>query len=88
LYVLLSLFIALDAGLLSIFIKTLIFWSYYILLAVLPNLFVSGEFGFLNFNDLLSSLLRAVFSVLVLLFLEYLYARFRKRGNTSQIRLK
>jgi hypothetical protein len=49
---------------------------------------VSGEFGFLTFDNLLSSFLRAVFSVLVLLLLEYLYGRFRKRGNTSQIRLK
>lgn len=88
LYLLLSLFITLEAGILAIFIKTVIFLFYYVLLTVLPNLFVTGEFGVLSFSNLLSSFLRAVFSVLVLLLLEYLYARFRKRGNTSQIRLK
>jgi hypothetical protein len=78
----------LEVGILSVFIKTIIFWFYYILLTLFPNLFTTGEFGFLTFDNLLSSFLRALFSVLVLLLLEYLYARFRKRGNTSQIRLK
>ncbi len=88
LFLLLSMFVSLDGGVLSILVKTLVFFLYYILLVLLPNLFVVGEFGFLTFNNLLSSLLRAVLSVLVLLLLEYLYAGFRKRGNNSQIRLK
>ncbi len=88
LYLLFSMIISLDVGVISILVKTLIFWFYYILLIILPNLFISGEFGVFDFSDLLNSLLRAVFSILVLLLLERLYAGFRKRGNTSQIRLK
>jgi len=88
LYLLLSLFISLEIGFVSFFIQIAIFWFYYVLLAVLPNLFVTGQFGFLTTNNLLISLLRAVISVLVLFLLERLYASFRKRGNTSQIRLK
>lgn len=88
LLLLLSMFVSLDGGIVSVFVKTLVFFFYYILLVLLPNLFVAGEFGFLTFNNLLTSLLRAVLSVLVLLFLEYLYTGFRKRGNSSQIRLK
>ncbi len=87
-FLFLSMFVSLDRGVLSIFVKTLVFFLYYILLVLLPNLFVVGEFGFLTFNNLLSSLLRAVLSALVLLLLEYLYTGFRKRGNNSQIRLK
>jgi hypothetical protein len=88
LYLLFSMIFTLDSGIVSLFFKLCIFWFYYILLVLLPNLFLSGEFGLFDINDLLSSLLRAVFSVLVLLLLEKLYAGFRKRGNTSQIRLK
>jgi hypothetical protein len=88
LFLLISLFISLESGIVSYFIKIIIFWFYYILLSFLPNLFVSGEFGFLNLEGILSSFLRAVLSVLVLLLLEYLYAGFRKRGNASQIQLK
>jgi hypothetical protein len=88
LFVLLSMFISLRAGIVSFIIKILIFSLYYILLLLLPNLFVSGELGFVSLVDLRSSFLRAVLSVLILLLLEYVYARFRKRGNSSQIRLK
>lgn len=88
LFLLLSLFVTLETGLFSFFGKILIFWFYYFLLVILPNLFESGELGFVSINDLLIALLRAVLSVLILLLLEYMYASFRKRGNTSQIRLK
>ena len=88
LFLILSMFVSLDRGVISVFFKTLVFIFYYILLTLLPNLFVTGEFGFLAFNDLLGAFLRAVLSALVLLLLEYLYVGFRKRGNSSQIRLK
>ncbi len=88
LYLLISMFISLDSGIVPFIIKILLFWFYYALLMVLPNLFLSGSFGLLDLDGFLRALLRSVLSVLVLLLLEYLYARFRKRGNTSQIRLK
>lgn len=88
LYLIISMFVSLDSGLVSYFVKIFLFWLYYILMQLLSNLFVVGEFGSLIFNDLLSALLRAVLSTLILLLLEYIYARFRKRGNNSQIQLK
>lgn len=88
LYLVISMFVSLESGSLSYFVKLILFWLYHISLLLLPNLFLSGSLGLFVASDFLSSFLRAVFSTLILLILEYLYAGFRKRGNSSQIRLK
>ena len=83
-----SVFFTIDSGFTSFLVRVLIFLVYYILLHLLPSLFSVGSFGFFTFNDFLSSLLKAVVSAFLLLLFEYLFVGFRKRGNTSQIRLK
>jgi hypothetical protein len=87
-YLVILMFVSLDSGPLTFFIKTIIFWIYYILLHLLPDLFLSGKWGFFDLNMFLGSLLKAVLTVLIVVFLDYISLGFRKRGNTSQIRLK
>jgi hypothetical protein len=88
LYLLVSMFVSLDFGLVAFLVKTVIFWVYYIILLVLPNLFVVGRFGALTWDEVLRALLRAFFTSVGVFILEYILAGFRKRGNSSQIRLK
>lgn len=88
LYLVTSLFVSLDSGVVPYLVKTFLFWLYYVSLNLLTNLFVSGEFGHFLPNDLFRAFLKAVVSVLILISLEYIYASLRKRGNTSQIQLK
>ena len=88
LYLLISLFISLDFGLVAFLVKTVIFWVYYIILITVPNLFVVGRFGALTWDEVLRALLRAFLTTIVVFILDYILAGFRRRGNSSQIRLK
>lgn len=88
LYLLISMFVSLDFGLVAFLVKTLIFWVYYIILLILPNLLVVGRFGALTWDEVLRALLRAFLTTVAVLILDYILAGFRKRGNSSQIRLK
>jgi len=88
LYLLISMFVSLDFGLVAFLVKMFIFWIYYIILLTLPNLFVAGRFGALTWDEALRALLRAFLTTLVVFILDYILAGFRKRGNSSQIRLK
>ncbi|KUK67416.1 MAG: transmembrane(s)protein [candidate division WS6 bacterium 36_33] len=88
LYLLISMFVSLESSLVAFLIKTVIFWVYYIVLLTLPNLFVVGRFGALTWNEVLRALLSAFLTTLGVFMLDYILAGFRKRGNSSQIRLK
>ena len=88
LYLLVSMFVSLDFGLVAFLVKTVIFWIYYLILLVLPNLFAVGRFGALTWEEALSALLRAFLTASGVFILDYILAGFRKRGNSSQIRLK
>lgn len=87
-YLLVSMFVSLDLGLVAFVVKTVIFWAYYVMLLVLPNLFVVGRFGALTWDEVLRALLRGVLTTVGVFILDYVLAGFRKRGNSSQIRLK
>lgn len=88
LYLLISMFVSLDFGFVAFLVKTVIFWAYYIILLTLPNFFVVGRLGTLTWDEVLRALLRAFLTVLGVFILDYILAGFRKRGNSSQIRLK
>ena len=87
-YVLISMFISLDFGLIAFLVKTVIFWVYYIILLILPNLFVVGKVGALTGDEVLRALLRAFLTTVSVFILDYILTSFRKRGKSSQIRLK
>ena len=88
LYLLISMLVSLDFGLVAFLVKTLIFWVYYIILLTIPNLLLVGKFGALTWDEVLRALLRAFLTTVAVLILDYILAGFRKRGNSSQIRLK
>ncbi len=88
LYLLISMFVSLDFGLVAFLVKTVIFWIYYIILLTVPNLFVVGRFGALTWDEVLRALLRAFLTTVGVFILDYILAGFRRRGNSSQIRLK
>jgi len=88
LYLLISMFVSLDFGLIAFIVKTVIFWVYYILLLVLPNLFTVGSFGALTGDEALRALLRAFLTAVGVFILDYILTSFRRRGKSSQIRLK
>lgn len=88
LYLLISMFVSLDFGLVAFLVKTVIFWVYYIILLTVPNLFVVGRFGALTWDEVLRALLRAFLTTVGVFILDYILAGFRRRGNSSQIRLK
>ena len=88
LYLLVSMFVSLDLGLIAFMVKTVIFWVYYILLFILPNLFTVGSFGVLTWDEVLRALLKAFLTAVGVFILDYILASFRRRGKSSQIRLK
>ena len=88
LYLLISMFVSLDFGLVAFLVKTIIFWVYYIILLTLPNLLVVGRFGALTLDEVLRALLRAFLTTLGVFILDYIFTGIRRRGNSSQIRLK
>jgi hypothetical protein len=81
-------FISLDFGLIAFLVKTAIFWVYYILLLILPDLFVVGSLGALTGDEVLRALLSAFLTAIGVFILDYILTGFRKRGKSSQIRLK
>ncbi len=87
-YMLISMFISLDFGLVAFLVKTVIFWVYYIILATLPNLFVVGKLGALTWDEVLRAFLRGFLTAIGVFILDYILTGFRKRGKSSQIRLK
>lgn len=87
-YLLISIFVSLDFGLVAFLVKTVIFWVYYITLLTLPNLFIVGKFGAFTWDEVLSALLMAFLTSIGVFTLDYILAGFRRRGKSSQIRLK
>lgn len=85
---LLSLVFSAEDGIVSYILKFLISLLYYILNALLPSLLLDGKWGVLNGKMFLLCIWKAVVTTVLLVLLDTFMDRFRKRGNTSQIRLK
>lgn len=83
-----SVFFSLDEGVVSYVLKFVVSIIYYVSNALLPSLLLDGKWGVFNGNVLLVCIMKALITVLLLFLLDMLMDRFRKRGNTSQIRLK
>ena len=86
--ILASLFFSTDTGLSSFFIRTFVFFLYYILLLILPPFFTVGTLGTVSIRNLVISLFKGIISALLVAFFDNMFTNFRKRGNSSQIRLK
>jgi hypothetical protein len=83
-----SVFFSLDSDITAFLVKFFVVAIYYILLVITPNFLVTGRFGFLSLNDILSSIIKAVVTTFLFILLENIFTGFRSRGNASQIRLK
>lgn len=83
-----SFFFSTDSDITGFSIRVFILSIYYVLLKICPEFFIDGRFGILSFKDVAFSFLKGVLSTFLLVLLEYIFASFRKRGDSSKIRLK
>lgn len=83
-----SFFLSIDSDMTGFLIRVFVLSIYYILFKICPGFFIDGKFGILSFKDVAFSLLKGVFSTLLLFLLEYVFDSFRKKGDNSKIRLK
>ncbi len=87
-YVLASMFVSAESGVVSYLVKFFVVFLYYILLAVVPIFFLEGHFGFLDKGVILKALVMSVLSTLLLYIGDRLQYVFRKKGSDSLIRFK
>jgi hypothetical protein len=87
-FALFSLFSSVEDGVGSYVVRFFSIFLYYILNLVLPELLISGKFGYIDGRAILFSLIKALLSILLMFSINYVIGGVRKRGNASQIRLK
>lgn len=75
-------------GLLSYLLKFITFIIYYLLINIVPNFFLTGSFGWFDINLFWSCIVSSLFSIAILILIDILLSRFRKRGFSSQFQLK
>lgn len=83
-----SLFSSVEDGIGSYVVRFFAIFLYYILNLILPELLILGNLGHIDMRAVLVSLTKVVVSILLLFLINYVIGGMRKRGSTSQIRLK
>lgn len=88
LFALFSMFSTVEDGIGSYIVRFFSIFLYYILHLTLPYFILSGTSGVINGRLTLFALINSLISILLLFLVNYVIGGVRKRGNTSQIRLK
>lgn len=87
-YASLSLLFSTERGFFSYVLISLTFLVYYVLLWILPNLFLTTTLDPITWKIIGIFVIKAVFSSLIMAILNIISGRFRDRGNSSKLRLK
>lgn len=84
----LSLLFSTERGFFSYVLIVLTFLVYYVLLWILPNLFLASTLDPITWEIIGIFVIKAVFSSLLMAIMNVVSGRFRDRGNSSKLRLK
>ena len=79
---------SLYSGLVLYIVQGIIFYLYYTLIRVIPQLFTIGSVGYLTKDVLLPSIWKTIFSIIIVFIVNILTAKVRNRGNNSRFQLK
>lgn len=87
-YRLFSLFLSTETGFFSFVFKMLAIFFFYIITFYIQRIFVFGNLGYFDINLFVSSFVKAMVSIVLLIIFENIAQRLRGKNNGSTLRFK